>query len=107
MTALAVVGVLALLAVLLIIVFIFGMGAGIAYTAKHPGKVFPNYGTTLNTPALLVAGRIGHVRKLCESSMEFDATEPGGLSNRAWLAHSVLNILDGNIDAQINDELHR
>lgn len=106
MTTLAVIGTLAILAALLLVVFSIGMGAGIAYTAKHPLKVFPNYGT-LSTPALLVAGRLGHVRKLCESSMEFDAMEPEGLSNRAWLAHSVLNILDGNIDAQITDELSR
>jgi hypothetical protein len=51
----------------------------------------------------LIAGRIEHVRAICESSIAHDrhGARPGELTDRQWLAQSVLNILDGNIDAQI------
>jgi len=39
--------------------------------------------------------------------MQFDAMPQGELSNRAWLAQSVLNILDGSIDPQITEEISR
>lgn len=107
MTALAVIGLLALLAIVMLMTFVFGMGAGMAYSAKHPEKVFKHYGAILSTPALLVAGRIGHVKTLCQHAMDFDALPQGELSNRAWLAQSVLNILDGSIDPQITAEISR
>jgi hypothetical protein len=42
------------------------------------------------------AGRIDHVRDICTTAIARD-----GLTDRAWLAQSVLNILDGKIDVQI------
>ena len=56
----------------------------------------------------LQAGRIRHVRDLCQGAIERDqGVYPGNshaLTDRQWLAQSVLNILDGKIDAQIVDE---
>ena len=51
----------------------------------------------------LTAARIKHVRQQCESSIEFDqfAVKLPNLTDRAWLAQSVLNILDGKIDHQL------
>lgn len=47
-----------------------------------------------------VDNRIKHVRALCESSIEFDRRHEraDGWTDRHWLAQSVLNILDGNVD---------
>ena len=56
---------------------------------------------------LLLAGRITHVRDICRSSIDQDRGKPGTLTDRAWLAQSVLNILDGNIDRQIAEEFNR
>ncbi len=47
----------------------------------------------------LVAGRVEHVRTICERSIELDRDRypdiPGARTDRSWLAQSVLNILDG------------
>ena len=51
----------------------------------------------------LMEGRISHVRTICLESLDRD----GSYTDRAWLAQAVLNILAGNIDAQIRDEQHR
>lgn len=53
------------------------------------------------------AGRIAHVRDVCARSMEHDAGKAGvgALTNRAWLAETVLAILDGAIDEQIWEEI--
>lgn len=46
--------------------------------------------------------RIAAIRQGCVSAIEADAPRSGvSLSNRAWLAQSVLNILDGRIDDQL------
>lgn len=52
---------------------------------------------------MLVAGRMRHVRNICESTIEFDGGS--AMTNRQWLAWSVLNILDGKIDDQIHTEI--
>lgn len=56
----------------------------------------------------LAAGRIRHVRAICENAIERDK-DPNDPSrpvqtDRKWLAQSVLNILDGLIDPQIIEE---
>lgn len=51
----------------------------------------------------LLEGRVEHVRGLCRNALDCD----GAYTDRAWLAQSVLNVLNGNIDAQIRDEQHR
>lgn len=56
---------------------------------------------------LLLAARITHVRDMCATWIRLDKTGPGTLTDRAWLAQSVLNILDGNIDRQIAAEMDR
>lgn len=50
----------------------------------------------------LMSSRVEAVRDACKSSIEFDAGKAGlGLTDRAWLAQSVINILDGLIDDQL------
>lgn len=48
----------------------------------------------------LTEGRIRHIREVCWNCLNRD--KPG--SDRAWLAVTVLNILNGNIDDQIEAE---
>lgn len=48
----------------------------------------------------LQEGRIAHIRDICKGCLERDSP----YSDRAWLAETVLDILDGNIDAQIEYE---
>ena len=50
----------------------------------------------------MIAGRIRHVRDICNKALERD----GRNTDRAWLAQSVINILNGLIDAQIADEIN-
>lgn len=50
----------------------------------------------------LLEGRVEHIRDLCRRSLDRD----GKYTDQGWLAQSVLNILNGNIDAQIRDEQH-
>lgn len=62
------------------------------YEDQEPVRAWPDY--------KLIAGRIEHVRYVCAKSIERD----GGFLERAWtdrhwLAQSILNILDGNVDA--------
>lgn len=47
--------------------------------------------------------RIGHVRAICNNALERD----GRNTDRAWLAQSVINILDGLIDAEIVEAVNR
>ncbi len=57
----------------------------------------------------LIAGRITHVRDICQKAIERDQGmfpgNPNAQSDRHWLAQSVINILDGLIDDQIRREL--
>ena len=57
----------------------------------------------------LLDGRIRHIREMCSNFIRFDSSKaPVGssaLTDRAWLAQGILNILDGAIDAQIDREL--
>lgn len=58
----------------------------------------------------LAAGREQHVRDICKTAIQHDVGAPGwsttgGLTDRQWLAQSVLNILDGKIDRQIEREI--
>jgi hypothetical protein len=48
----------------------------------------------------LQEARLAHVREVCMNVLRRD----GAYSDRAWLAQAVLNILEGNIDAQIEEE---
>lgn len=58
-----------------------------------------------NSLTSLLSGRIEAVRTACKSSIEYDSGKVGpGLTDRAFLAQSVLNILDGLIDDQLQDE---
>jgi hypothetical protein len=55
----------------------------------------------------LITGRITHIRDMCVRAIERDRqleTGPNDWTDRHWLAHSVLNILDGKIDSQLIDE---
>lgn len=57
----------------------------------------------------MIAGRIAHVRDICVKAIEHDGVQPDNplaLTNRQWLAQSVINILDGLIDAQIAREIN-
>jgi hypothetical protein len=51
----------------------------------------------------IVQGRIQYVRDICNKTLERDDwnTRDGWNTDRAWLAQSVINILDGLIDDQI------
>lgn len=53
----------------------------------------------------LISARTDAIRSVCEASVRFDADpdRPGVLTNRAWLANAVVNILDGKIDEQLGD----
>jgi hypothetical protein len=55
---------------------------------------------------VLLSARVEHVRDICTRAIEFDNrhTTANGLTDRQWLAQSVLNILDGKIDHQIREE---
>jgi hypothetical protein len=49
----------------------------------------------------LVAKRIGRVQDICSTAIEHErARETGRWTDRHWLAQSVLNVLEGNIDYQ-------
>lgn len=51
----------------------------------------------------LIAARIDAVRDFCVDTIDYDEGKAGnGLTDRAWCAQSVLNILNGLID----DRLH-
>lgn len=50
----------------------------------------------------LAAARIKAVREFCADQIVYDALPGGGLTDRAWCAQSVLNVLDGNIDSQLS-----
>jgi hypothetical protein len=52
----------------------------------------------------LAAARIAYVHDLCAKAIEHDRpieTGPNHWTDRHWLAQSVLNILDGQIDDQL------
>ncbi len=52
--------------------------------------------------ALLRAARVDAVRDFCEAQIAHDAGKAGdGLTDRAWAAQSVLNILNGTTDDQL------
>lgn len=69
---------------------------------KDPGV---SHSPTPGSQTSLTAGRIAHIREMCQNAIVGDSNvyphNPLALTDRAWLAQSVLNILDGNIDAQI------
>jgi len=59
----------------------------------------------------IVEQRIDAVRDFCKDQLTWDAIKTsgngsakGGLTDRAWCAQSVLNILDGNIDDQLRSD---
>lgn len=106
MSPLAIIVIVAVVAVIAFTAGIVGMGAGIAYAALHPDKVIPDYQKPTTPHDALLAARVADVKKLCESSIEFDKEDgAGGLTNRAWLASSIINVLDGAIDKQLLEEL--
>lgn len=45
--------------------------------------------------------RAAAIEELCTNSISHDTHHTGGLTDRAWLAQSVLNILEGKIDDQL------
>lgn len=51
-----------------------------------------------------VARRIDEVRNFCRSQIAHDRNpdQPFVVTNRAWCAQAVLNILDGNVDGQFH-----
>lgn len=51
--------------------------------------------------AELTPARIQAVRQFCADQITHDALPSGGLTNRAWCAQSVLNILNGLTDWQL------
>lgn len=51
----------------------------------------------------VLRGRIEHIREMCNNTANLDVST-AGLSDRAWLARNVLNVLDGTIDDQIRTE---
>ena len=61
----------------------------------------------LVSPLALIAGRVRHVEELCRR-FAHEAESPEaimGLSDRAWLSRTVLDILAGNRDQQICQEI--
>lgn len=57
----------------------------------------------LLTEIHLTSGRIRHIRAFCQTTVDAE----GELSNRGWACQTVLNILDGKIDEQIQEEIRR
>jgi hypothetical protein len=51
----------------------------------------------------LLERRVAAVRDLCERNVERPPGHPDALTNRGWLAQSVLNVLTGLIDDQLTD----
>lgn len=51
--------------------------------------------------ARVLAHRIKHIRAVCQTCMDTD----GAFTDRRWLAETVLNILDGKIDIQIQQNI--
>lgn len=49
----------------------------------------------------IMPARVAAVRDFCNETISHDDL-PHGLTNRAWACRTVLNILDGNIDEQLN-----
>lgn len=49
----------------------------------------------------VINARIQAVREFCADQITHDAMPSGGLTNRAWCAQSVLNILNGLTDWQL------
>lgn len=76
-----------------------------SWRADDDGDIWDDETNTVHDPAL-IAGRINHVQDICRTFVRLDSnTNHRGLTHRAWLAQSVLNILAGNIDEQIIHEL--
>jgi hypothetical protein len=76
-----------------------------SYRADDDGDIWDDETNTVHGPEL-IAGRISHIQQICRRAVERDADAAyPNLTNRAWLAKSVLNILAGNIDEQIISEL--
>ena len=48
----------------------------------------------------VVGGRIDAIRQICR---KYSAPEQSFLDDRQWLAQTILNILDGNIDDQFTE----
>ena len=93
-------------------------GAAQAFIDSMPDKFERQYATIRPVLAPVVTlvrqledriqeGRGRHVRDMCEGSILRDQGKlpRGCLTDRQWLAQGVLNILDGNIDDQIREEL--
>jgi hypothetical protein len=81
-------------------------------TQTDSGRSMLGYSYTMQAgvgKAAIAAGRERHIRDMCQNAINHDVGAPGntttgGLTDRQWLAQSVLNILDGTIDAQIRQE---
>jgi hypothetical protein len=73
-----------------------------SYRADDDGDIWDDETNTVHGPEL-IAGRINHIQSLCRAFVK--APETRGMTEREWLAQSVLNILGGNIDEQIIREL--
>ena len=52
------------------------------------------------TTSKLLLKRFLHIQRVCEAALEWDEGKvaPPALTDRAWLADSILNILKGNTD---------
>ena len=55
----------------------------------------------------IIAARVAAIREFSDAQIAHDARDDGALTDRAWCAQSVLNILAGNIDEQILAEHER
>lgn len=78
-----------------------------SYRADDDGDIWDDETNTVHGPEL-IAGRISHIQDICRRTIEHERAVEGGenrWTDRHWLAQSVLNILGGNIDAQIISEL--
>lgn len=75
------------------------------YHADDDGDIWDDETNTVYDSAL-IAGYLSHIQDICRTFVRLDGdAKHEGLTHRAWLAQSVLNILGGNIDAQIIAEL--
>lgn len=76
-----------------------------SYRADDDGDIWDDETNTVHSPEL-IAGRLTHIQNMCRTFVRLDGdANHTGLSHRAWLAQSVLNILGGNVDEQIIHEL--
>mgnify|MGYP000943530784 FL=1 len=82
----------------------------VVYPCPHGAEVFctdcePRGGVDAFAGLRIIGGRIDAIREVCQTHRNPDGMDAvGGWTEREWLAQTILNILDGNIDDQLREK---